>query len=110
MPEQAPVMQSKKKPRPMFHEGRRPTWEVAYLFPEQGSWTEEEYLNLDDLYNRFPLMELSNGRLEMLPMPTQSNQLIILFLIKLLEAFTVIHAPGMVLFSGLKIRLTTGRF
>lgn len=27
----------------------RPAWEVALLFPAQGTWTQEEYLALTDL-------------------------------------------------------------
>jgi Uma2 family endonuclease len=41
-------------------------------------------------------------------MPTQLHQLIMFFLAKLLEAFTEAHAPGMVLPSGLKVRIKGG--
>ena len=49
-----------------------PTWELALLFPFQGEWTESAYLALDT--NR--LIELSDGCLEFLPMPTVLHQLI----------------------------------
>src|SRR5438046_2969712 len=42
-----------------------PTWEIAYLFPNQGHWSEEEYLALDG--NQ--LVEFSRGFLEVLPVP-----------------------------------------
>jgi len=43
------------------------TYEVAELFPRQGEWTEEDYLSLPET-NR--LVELSDGKLVVLPMPT----------------------------------------
>ncbi len=91
----------------MLQEGE-PTWEIAYLFPAQGTWTEDDYFNLDGIYEGFPLVELSNGRLEVLPMPTQTHQLILVFFFKLLEAFTAVHAPGVVLFAAFKVRLQKG--
>jgi hypothetical protein len=53
-----------------------PTWEVAYLFPTQGSWSEEDYLSL----HTNQLVEFSHGFLEVLPMPTTSHQLLVLYL------------------------------
>jgi Uma2 family endonuclease len=85
-----------------------PTWDIAYLFPAQGAWTEHDYLRLDTIHDGWPLVELSNGRLEVLPMPTQTHQLIMVFLFKLLGGFTEVHAPGMVLLSGMRIRLQKG--
>jgi Uma2 family endonuclease len=85
-----------------------PTWDIAYLFPAQGTWTESDYLSLDTIHDGWPLVELSNGRLEVLPMPTQTHQLIAAFLFEVLKAFTQVHAPGMVLFSGMRIRLQKG--
>jgi Uma2 family endonuclease len=92
-----------------FLDGEEPTWEVAYLFPAQGTWTEDDFFRLDDFHNGFPLLELSGGRLEVLPMPTETHQLIMQLLFKLLEAFTLVHAPGVVLVSGMKVRLRKGR-
>lgn len=82
-----------------------PTWEIAYLFPAQGMWTEEEYLDLDGIGVAHPRVELSNGRLEVLPMPTQTHQLVLAFLYQALLTFTIARAPGLVLFSGMKVRL-----
>ena len=42
-----------------------PTWEVAYLFPSQGAWSVTDYLALETNH----LVELSEGRLEVLAMP-----------------------------------------
>jgi hypothetical protein len=42
-------------------------WELATLFPKQGGWSEYDYLQLtDDTNGR---VELTDGRLEFLPMP-----------------------------------------
>jgi Uma2 family endonuclease len=78
-----------------------PAWEVAYLFPPQGKWTENDYLALDT--NR--LIELSQGRLEVLPMPTTSHQLLVAFLYGHLLAFVTSRSLGTVLFAGIRVRL-----
>jgi Uma2 family endonuclease len=84
-----------------------PTWEVAFFFPTQGDWTKEEYLALAT--NR--LVELSDGRLELLPMPTDYHQVIVGLLYRLLYAFVSTHAPGgHVRFAPLPVRLWDGRF
>src|SRR5258708_2223631 len=83
-----------------------PAWEVALLFPSQGHWSEAEYLALDT--NR--LVELSDGCLAVLPMPTILHQLIVKFLIQTLEAFVERHGGGMVLFAPLPTRLGPGKF
>lgn len=64
-------------------ERRKPTWEMALLFPSQGDWSEQEYLALPT--NR--LVEYSSGRLEFLPMPTMGHQLVVLFLVNALRSF-----------------------
>jgi Uma2 family endonuclease len=87
-----------------------PTWEVAHLFPAQGTWTEADYLALDRVHDGFPLVELSSGRLEVLPWPTQTHQLILVFLFEKLAAFTRAHAPGTVLISGMRVRLGKGKY
>ncbi len=85
--------------------GAEPAWDVALLFPRQGAWTEENYLALDS-HGAYPLIELSNGRLEVLPMPNQTHQLIAAYLFQLLKAFADQYAPGTVLFTGMRIRLS----
>jgi Uma2 family endonuclease len=110
MPQKQVVTKTKKKLSAELLEEGTPTWEIAYLFPAQGTWTENDYFELDILPNTFPLPELSNGRLEILPMPTQMHQLILIYLFKMLEAFTEVHAPGLVLVSGMKVKLGKGKF
>lgn len=53
------------------------------LYPEQGDWTVDEYLDLPG--NR--LVEYTNGRLEFLPMPTPAHQWIVGILLSLLQRF-----------------------
>ena len=60
-------------------------WDVARLFPAQGEWTESDYLNLTDETNC--LVEFTDGRIEVLEMPTTSHQQIVLFLLEALRAF-----------------------
>lgn len=83
-----------------------PAWEVALLFPSQGEWTESAYLALDT--NR--LIELSDGCLEFLPMPTPLHQLIVQFLFKLLDTFVNAHAAGFVFLAPMPVRLWQGKF
>ncbi len=83
-----------------------PAWEVAFLFPPQGSWSEAEYLALDT--NK--LVELCEGCVEVLPMPTILHQMIVDFLHTLLKAFVAAHAPGMVLTAPLPVHLWPGQY
>jgi hypothetical protein len=46
-----------------------PTWEIARLYPAQGTWSEQEYLNL----NTNQLVEFSDGFVEFLPLPKTTH-------------------------------------
>ena len=83
-----------------------PTWAIAHLFPAQGTWSEEEYLDLHT--NR--LVEFSDGYLDVLPMPTTSHQQIVAYLYGLLLAFVTTKDLGTVLFAPLRVRLWRGKF
>jgi Uma2 family endonuclease len=83
-----------------------PAWEIAMLFPPQGEWTEEEYLDLTRDTNH--LVEFSDGRIEVLSMPTTSHQLIVRALVDVLRAFVEPRNLGDVLFAPLRVR-TRGR-
>ncbi len=83
-----------------------PAWEVARLFPDQGHWSEEEYLAINT--NR--LVEFSQGAVEVLPMPTTSHQLIALFLYRMLESFVSARELGTVLAAPLRVRLWPGKY
>jgi Uma2 family endonuclease len=77
------------------------------LFPAQGEWTETQYLALNGT-NR--MVELSNGCLEVLPMPTPLHQRIVDFLFSMLKAFVVARGLGEVFFAPLPVRLWAGKF
>jgi Uma2 family endonuclease len=92
--------------KPPFWGEAEPVWEVAYLFPPQGQWSEEDYLALDTNH----LVEFSHGQLEVLEMPTQSHQLIVVILFKLLERFVEEQELGLVLLAPLRIQLWPGKY
>lgn len=81
-----------------------PVWEIVELFPEQGDWTDHQYLALAT--NR--LVEFDNGMIEVLPVPTKVHQLIAAFFYKLLDAFVAGH--GLVLFAPYRLRIPSGRY
>jgi Uma2 family endonuclease len=78
-----------------------PTWEIAYLYPSQGTWSEEEYLALDTNH----LIEYVGGCLEFPPMPDLFHQKIVKFLFLLLDKFVAARALGEVYFAPLRIRV-----
>ncbi|HEV3142870.1 MAG TPA: Uma2 family endonuclease [Gemmataceae bacterium] len=83
-----------------------PAWGIAELYPEQGGWDEEEYLDLPG--NR--LVEFDNGFIEVLPVPTTSHHTILAFLYNVLLAFTQPAELGKVYFAGIPVRLWKGKF
>jgi len=83
-----------------------PTWEIARLFPAQGSWSEEDYFALDT--NQ--LVEYSDGFLEFLPMPTIFHQLILQFLYEQLKSFVAANLLGTVVVAGYKVRLRARKY
>jgi Uma2 family endonuclease len=91
---------------PAAENGAEPAWEVAYLFPYQGEWSEGDYLSLGGSR----LVELVDGRLEVLPMPGERHQLIVACLYGLLAAFVRARRLGVVLFAPLSVRVGERRF
>lgn len=83
-----------------------PTWEVAFLFPNQGTWSVGDYLAIDTNH----LIELSDGKLEVLAMPTEAHQLVVAFLYEALKSFIVAGGLGKVLFAPMRIQLWEGKF
>jgi len=77
-----------------------PVWDLATLFPAQGAWTERDYLALDT--NR--LIELTDGCLEVLPMPTLLDQLIVDYLYSLLKEHVKTGIGGLVVFAPLPVK------
>jgi Uma2 family endonuclease len=82
-------------------------WEVATLYPEQGGWSEEDYLRLTDGTNR--LIEFRDGRLEFLPMPTDVHQALVEYLYLALREFVQQGELGVTRFCGLRVRIRPGK-
>jgi Uma2 family endonuclease len=80
---------------------------ILDMYPRQGEWTEEAYLELTDFANR--LIEFTDGYIEVLPMPTDNHQSILAYLF---ELFVTYLRPrgGKVLFSPLRVRIRAGKF
>lgn len=80
---------------------------LEQILPEQGSWTDEQYLLLTD-HTRLPV-EFTDGFVELLPMPSDEHQSI---LKRLLLAFDALMTPrgGTVLFAPLRLRIRPGKF
>ena len=80
-----------------------PVWELASLFPHQGEWTEEAYLAVACQ----PGIELADGVLEFLPVPTEFHQILVAYLYDVIR--TVVGQRGLVLFSGLRVQVRPGK-
>lgn len=85
----------------------RLTRTIAELFPPQGQWSEAEYLELSDRASR--LIELSNGKLEVLDMPTDPHQYTVGRLHYFILHFLMEHPLGELRVAPLPVRLWPGR-
>ncbi len=90
---------------PSLSTGPEYTWEIATIYPEQGRWTEREYLAVTEVSNR--RIEFVDGRLEFLPMPTIRHQDLLNFLYEALKFLATSSAPGCV-YQGINIRMACG--
>lgn len=104
----SPVLEQAKETRLNNHQldDAEPVWEIATLFPAQGAWSEEEYLEL----NTNHLVEFSHGTIEVLPMPSIPHQRLVRALFKLLEQFVLAHNLGEVLFAPVRVQLWPGKY
>ena len=73
-----------------FPKAGEPAWRIALFYPQQGGWSEADYLNLDG----GPLVEFENGFVEVLDLPTKEHQRIVQFLFVLLRAFVSANSRG----------------
>ncbi|MEM6691053.1 MAG: Uma2 family endonuclease [Planctomycetota bacterium] len=83
-----------------------PAWRIALFFPEQGAWSEDEYLNLSG----GPLVEFDNGRIEVQDMPTKAHQRMAQFIYRLLFSFLAGKDLGEAFIAPLPTRLWPGKF
>ena len=77
------------------------------ILPRQGCWNDESYLWLTDHGHR--LIEFTDGRIEELPLPTFTHQAVLSFLHALFRAW-LRPRGGVVVFSGLRMRIREGKF
>jgi Uma2 family endonuclease len=96
-------MSTVRSHRPPREPAAEPAWDVAYLYPLQGEWSEAAYFALPG--NR--LVEYDDGVIEVLPLPTQTHQLILLAFYHALLAFAQPGALGRVLVAPMRVQ--TGR-
>ena len=73
----------------------------------QGFWTQAQYLKLTNQSNR--LLEFTDGRIEVLPIPTQEHQAISRFLFLALYFFAQ-GIGGNVFYAPLRLRIRDGKF
>ena len=76
--------------------------EVARLFPPQGKWTADDYFSLPDTNH---LIELSEGRIIFLDMPTTSHQRVAKKLMKKMDDFVIENRLGEIGISPLPVEL-----
>jgi len=91
--------------RPQPRQLGKPVWELAEHFPPQGHWDESDYLALDSLVEDARSIELVDGQLEFLQVPTKMHELIVAFLYDALRAFVRGKKLGEVFFSGRRVKL-----
>ena len=75
--------------------------------PRQGCWSENDYLWLTDHCTR--LVEFTDGRIEELPLPTDTHQTVLASLFRLFDRH-VDALGGVVRFAALRLRVGEGRF
>jgi Uma2 family endonuclease len=80
---------------------------VAGLFPRQGQWTETDYLSLPET-NR--IVELSNGRLVVVDLPTDPHQFAVGELFAIMRENVRAHHLGHLRVAPLRVRLWPGKF
>lgn len=85
-----------------------PAWEIATLFPDQGTLGESDYLYLSATTKK--RVEFTDGRIEVLPMPTYSHQKIMQFVFVALLAWLQSRSGGELSVSGIRIKIREGKF
>ena len=85
-----------------------PTWEIAHWFPAQGHWSEQDYLELTERSNR--LVELTDGQLEVLAMPSMEHQLLMLYLVECLRTYLRSHPVGVALVAPFPTRVRAEKY
>ena len=82
--------------------------ELAYELLNDPSWSEEAYLTFSEAFNR--PMELSDGRLTILPMPSLTHQRILRQFANPVQNYLAAGKLGELIFAPHPIRLRAGKF
>lgn len=82
-------------------------FDIVALLPEQGAWSEPDYLWLTRHTNR--LVEYTDGVIEVLPMPTKQHQAISRFLFLALYALMT-RIGGEVFYAPLRLQVGPRRY
>jgi Uma2 family endonuclease len=88
--------------------GGEPAWEIATLYPPQGAWSVDDYLELTDSTRH--LVEFVDGRVEVLPLPTIVHQRILGHLFLLVSHFVNQRKLGEVLLAGVRVQIDANTF
>lgn len=80
---------------------------VRNAVPPQGCWSDTDYLWLAGRLARH--LEMTDGRIEQPPMPTETHQLVLQFLFGAFAAF-VRPLGGIVLFAPFPLRVREGKY
>lgn len=83
-----------------------PAWDIAKLFPAQGAWSEDEYLDLAAKHRR---VEFDDGVIEVLPVPTRTHQSVLKFLLLVFDA-NARTTGGRVSFAGTRLKLPGNKY
>lgn len=85
-----------------------PAWDIARLFPNQGSWTQSDYLAISERTNR--IVEMRDGNIEGQERPTRKHQRVLQFLYKASDALITPRQDGEVLVSPYPLKLGPSTF
>jgi Uma2 family endonuclease len=85
-----------------------PVWDIAKFYPLQGSWTEEDYFALERVNGNW-MIELANGCLEVLPMPSLFHQRITKYMCRCVDDFLGPDSDGETAMAPLPVRLFEGQ-
>jgi Uma2 family endonuclease len=85
-----------------------PVWDIALLYPLQGDWTEEDYLELEHSSGN-QMLELVDGFIEVLPLPDPYHRRIVRYVSGRMQNHVAAHADGEILEAPMPVRLWSGR-
>jgi Uma2 family endonuclease len=91
-----------------FSPSARTEQELAYELLSEPAWTEEAYLVFSQAFNR-PI-ELSDGRLVILPMPSLTHQRVLKRFVYVAQSWLAANKRGEILFAAHPIRLGPGKY